>query len=73
MRLSLALMAGVAGLAGITGLVTLVRPAVTRRVLRVPASEAATYALRIAGMMLFALGLFLGCFLFVYFTTVGAA
>ncbi|RYG37956.1 MAG: hypothetical protein EON93_02810 [Burkholderiales bacterium] len=62
MTRSLVLMAGVAGAAGITGLTTLVRPSLARRALRLPDAEAATYALRIAGMMLFALGLFLGGF-----------
>ncbi|WP_066798493.1 hypothetical protein [Sphingomonas soli] len=62
MTRSLALMAGVAVLAGTTGLTTLVRPSLARRALGIADSEAATYALRIAGMMLFALGLFLGGF-----------
>lgn len=62
MTRSLALMAGVATAAGIAGLTTLVRPSLTRRALRIADSEPATYALRIAGMMFFALGLFLGGF-----------
>lgn len=62
MTRSLALMAGLAGLAGAVGLTTLVRPGLTRAALRLPDSEATVYALRIAGMMLFALGLFLGGF-----------
>jgi uncharacterized protein YjeT (DUF2065 family) len=62
MTRSLALMAGVAATAGAAGLTTLVRPALTRRALRIADSEPATYALRMAGMMLFALGLFLGGF-----------
>lgn len=62
MSKSLALMAGVASAAGIAGLTTLVKPALSRRALRLPNAEATTYALRIAGMMLFALGLFLGGF-----------
>lgn len=57
-----ALMAGVAALSGAAGLTTLVRPEVTRRALRLPAGEPALYALRIGGMMLTALGLFLGGF-----------
>jgi hypothetical protein len=40
--------------------------------LRLPDAEATTYALRIAGMMLFALGLFLGGFAAVA-TMAGAA
>ena len=63
-------MAGVAATAGAAGLTTLVRPALTRRALRIADSEPATYALRILGMMLFALGLFLGGFV-VMFTVAG--
>lgn len=59
---ALAIMAGVAAAAGSAGLTILVRPALARRVLRLPDAEATTYALRIGGMMLFALGLFLGWF-----------
>ena len=62
MRSSLALMAGLAATAGAAGLTALVRPSLTRRALGLPDAEATTYALRIAGMMLFALGLFLGGF-----------
>ena len=62
MTKSLALMAGVAAAAGAAGLTTLARPAWARRVLGVPEGAPATYALRIGGMMLFALGLFLGGF-----------
>jgi uncharacterized protein YjeT (DUF2065 family) len=62
MTRSLALMAGIAGAAGATGLTTLVKPAAARALLRLPEAEATTYALRIAGMMLLALGLFLGGF-----------
>jgi hypothetical protein len=54
MTRSLALMAGLAGAAGAAGLTTLVRPALARSALRLPDAEATTYALRIAGMMLFA-------------------
>ena len=61
MTRSLALMAGIAGTAGLAGLTLLVSPAALRR--RLGADNAqGTYALRIAGMMLFALGLFLGGF-----------
>lgn len=62
MTRSLALMAGVAGACGALGLATLVRPSLARAALRLPDAEATGYALRIAGMMLFALGLFLGGF-----------
>lgn len=46
----------------ILGLVTLLKPAWVRALLRMPAGEAATYALRIAGMMIAALGLILAGF-----------
>ena len=62
MTRQLALMAGVATVAGAAGLTTLVKPALARRALRIADGEPASYALRIAGMMLFALGLFLGGF-----------
>ena len=55
-------MAGLATAAGAAGLTTLVRPALARRALGLPQAEATTYALRIAGMMLVAFGLFLGGF-----------
>lgn len=67
-----ALMAGVAGASGLIGLTTLVRPALARRALGLPEAEATRYALRIAGMMLTALGLFLGGFAAVA-TMAGAA
>ncbi|MBB4100524.1 hypothetical protein [Sphingomonas kyeonggiensis] len=73
MTRSLALMAGIAGAAGALGLTTLVRPALARRALGLPEGEAATYALRIAGMMLFALGLFLGGFAAVFTLAGGVA
>ena len=72
MTRSLALMAGLAGACGAVGLTTLVRPSLTRAALRLPDAEATGYALRIAGMMLFALGLFLGGFAAVA-TIAGAA
>lgn len=62
MTRGLAIMAGVAGASGAVGLATLVKPALVRDALRLPDAEATTYALRIAGMMVFALGLFLGGF-----------
>ena len=72
MTRSLALMAGLAGATGALGLTALVRPGLARRALRLPDAEATDYALRIAGMMLFALGLFLGGFATVA-TMAGAA
>lgn len=66
-------MAGLAGVAGAAGLVTLLRPALARRALRLPQAEATTYALRIGGMMLAALGLFLGGFATVFTLATGGA
>ena len=66
-------MAGIAGAAGAAGLATLVKPALARRALSLPEGEAATYALRIAGMMLAALGLFLGGFVTVFTLAGGGA
>lgn len=48
------------------GLVTLLRPAWVRALLQMPSGEAATYALRIAGMMIAALGLILAGFSIAY-------
>jgi uncharacterized protein YjeT (DUF2065 family) len=45
------------------GLTTLIKPAITRSLLGIPASEGATYALRIGGMMLTAFGLVLVLFI----------
>ena len=73
MTRSLLLMAGVAGTAGAAGLTLLVAPATGRRLLRLADSAPATYALRIAGMMLFALGLFLGGFAAVFTLAGGVA
>jgi hypothetical protein len=55
------LLIGVAALG--VGLVTLVTPSVTRRLLGIGASDGATYALRIGGMMLTAFGLVLVLFI----------
>jgi hypothetical protein len=55
-------MLALALLLGAIGLVTLVRPGLVQRLFGWPPSEGATYALRIAGMMLTAAGLFLGGF-----------
>lgn len=60
-------MAGLGLAAGAAGLTTLVRPGLARRLLRLPDAEQTVYALRIGGMMLFALGLFLGGFATVAF------
>jgi hypothetical protein len=65
-------MAGVAALAGTAGLTALVRPSLARRALQLPDAEPTVYALRIGGMMLTALGLFLGGFAAVA-TLAGAA
>jgi uncharacterized protein YjeT (DUF2065 family) len=48
------------------GLVVLLRPAWIRALLGAPPSEAATYALRIAGMMVTAFGLILAGFSIAY-------
>ena len=73
MTRSLALMAGIAGAAGAAGLTTLVKPAAVRAWLGLPQAEATAYALRIAGMMLLALGLFLGGFAAAFTLAGGAA
>ncbi len=62
MTRSLALMAGLAGASGALGLTALLRPSLARTALRLPDAEPTVYGLRIAGMMLTALGLFLGGF-----------
>lgn len=62
MTRSMAIMFSIAAVAGSIGLTTLIRPAIAREVLGLTDNEQATYALRIGGMMLFALGLFLGGF-----------
>ena len=59
-------MGGVALVAGSAGLTTLVRPDMIRRALGMPTGEGPIYALRIAGMMLTAFGLFLGGFATVF-------
>ena len=73
MTRSLLLMAGIAGVAGSAGLTLLVAPAAGRRLLGVADSAPATYALRIAGMMLFAFGLFLGGFAAAFVAAGGVA
>lgn len=66
-------MAGLAGATGALGLTTLLRPSLARQALRLPDAEATGYALRIAGMMLLALGLFLGGFAAVFVDAGGGA
>ena len=48
------------------GLVTLLRPSLVRGLLGMPEGEEATYALRIAGMMVAAFGLILAGFAIAY-------
>jgi uncharacterized protein YjeT (DUF2065 family) len=70
---ALALQAGIGAAAGMVGLGLLLRPRLAARLLRVAQGEPATYALRIAGMMLVALGLFLGGFAAVFVLASGGA
>lgn len=62
MTRTLPLMPILGAAAALTGLAILARPAIAARLLRTGTGDAATYALRIIGAMLFALGLFLGGF-----------
>lgn len=55
------------------GLTTLVRPSITRGLLGMQESDAATYVLRIAGMMLTAFGLVLLLFVAAFTATPGGA
>lgn len=48
------------------GLPTLLRPSLIRALLNIPAGDPATYALRIAGMMITAFGLILAGFSIAY-------
>jgi len=50
----------------LAGLVILLRPSLIRSLVGMPDSEAATYALRIAGMMIAAFGLILAGFSIAY-------
>jgi hypothetical protein len=71
---ALVLQAGIGAASGAIGLGLLLRPGLAARLLRVPEGEPATYALRIAGMMLAALGLFLAGFATVFaLATAGGA
>ena len=57
----------------LVGLVTLLRPAMARALLGMSDSEASTYALRIAGMMISAFGLILAGFSIAYRLSAPAA
>lgn len=73
MTRALVLQAGIGAVSGVLGLGLLLRPRAAGRLLRVPEGEPATYALRIAGMMLVALGLFLTGFATVFVLATGEA
>jgi len=62
----MAVMLAIAAVSALAGLSALLRPSAVRRLLGWSDSEGATYGLRIAGMMLTALGLFLGGFATVF-------
>lgn len=62
MTRALAIQAGIATLLGTTGLTLLARPGIVRRLLGAPDNREATYAMRIAGMMLTMLGVMIGGF-----------
>ena len=57
----------------LAGVVTLVRPALVRRLVGMADTEAATYGLRIAGMMVAAFGLILSGFSIAYQLSAPAA
>ncbi len=73
MTRALVLQAGIGAAAGAIGLGLLLRPRLAGRLLGMPEGEPALYALRIAGMMLVALGLFLGGFEAVFALATGGA
>ncbi|WP_066727371.1 hypothetical protein [Sphingomonas pituitosa] len=73
MTRTLAIQAGLGIASGTAGLIVLLRPSAARGLLRMQASEAATYAMRIAGMMLVALGLFLTGFALAFASAGGVA
>jgi uncharacterized protein YjeT (DUF2065 family) len=73
MTRALALQAGIGAVSGMAGLGLLLRPVAAGRLLRLARGEPATYALRIAGMMLVALGLFLAGFATVFALASGGA
>ncbi|MBA17867.1 MAG: hypothetical protein CMN73_16195 [Sphingomonas sp.] len=64
---------GIAAVLAATGLTLLVKPAAARRLLRVRDSREATYALRIAGAMLFAAALFCAGFATMFWLARGGA
>ncbi|MET0308768.1 MAG: hypothetical protein ABW023_08685 [Sphingomonas sp.] len=71
MTRALVLQAGIGAAAGAIGLGLLLRPRAAGRLLRLAPGEPATYILRIAGMMLAALGLFLAGFATVFALATG--
>lgn len=73
MTRALVLQAGIGAVSGVAGLALLLRPQAAGRLLGVPGGEPAAYALRIAGMMLVALGLFLTGFAAVFALATGGA
>lgn len=73
MTRTLAIQAGLGIASGTAGLIVLLRPAAARGLLRIRPSEPATYALRIGGMMLVALGLFLTGFALAFASAGGVA
>jgi uncharacterized protein YjeT (DUF2065 family) len=70
---ALALQAGIGAVSGVAGLGLLLAPRAAGRLLGLAEGEPATYALRIAGMMLVALGLFLTGFATVFALATGGA
>ena len=72
MTRGLLVMGGVAAVSGASGLTLLLRPAVGRRLLGIADTPHAAYALRIVGMMMTALGLFLGGFAAMFHIASGA-
>jgi uncharacterized protein YjeT (DUF2065 family) len=73
MTRALAIQAGIGAAAGIAGLGLLLVPGTAGRLLRLAPGAPASYILRIAGMMLVALGLFLAGFATVFALASGGA
>jgi uncharacterized protein YjeT (DUF2065 family) len=73
MTRALVLQAGIGAAAGIAGLGLLLRPRAAGRLLGLAEGEPTSYILRIAGMMLAALGLFLTGFATVFALASGGA
>jgi uncharacterized protein YjeT (DUF2065 family) len=73
MTRALVLQAGIGAVSGVAGLGLLLAPGAAGRVLRMAEGEPASYILRIAGMMLVALGLFLAGFATVFALASGGA